>query len=105
MSLLVFSVAVKHHVNSNRTLPPFPDGTESAIFGESPKNSAQSNQIQLTLSLLLLCFLTGMGCFWGAERKFWRQTGVYSTQVGYAGGYTPNPTYSEVCSGNICIIL
>ncbi|XP_009576037.1 PREDICTED: mitochondrial peptide methionine sulfoxide reductase [Fulmarus glacialis] len=42
---------------------------------------------------------SGMGCFWGAERKFWRQKGVYSTQVGYAGGYTPNPTYKEVCSG------
>ncbi|RMC17054.1 hypothetical protein DUI87_05627 [Hirundo rustica rustica] len=41
---------------------------------------------------------TGMGCFWGAERKFWRQKGVYSTQVGYAGGHTPNPTYKEVCS-------
>ncbi|NXE01950.1 MSRA reductase, partial [Ptilorrhoa leucosticta] len=41
----------------------------------------------------------GMGCFWGAERKFWRQKGVYSTQVGYAGGHTPNPTYKEVCSG------
>ncbi|NXK81974.1 MSRA reductase, partial [Amazona guildingii] len=42
---------------------------------------------------------SGMGCFWGAERKFWSQKGVYSTQVGYAGGYTPNPTYKEVCSG------
>lgn len=41
----------------------------------------------------------GMGCFWGAERKFWTLKGVYSTQVGYAGGYTPNPTYKEVCSG------
>jgi len=41
----------------------------------------------------------GMGCFWGAERKFWQTDGVYSTQVGYAGGYTPNPTYEEVCSG------
>eukprot|EP00075_Anas_platyrhynchos_P021952 XP_027311205.1 mitochondrial peptide methionine sulfoxide reductase isoform X2 [Anas platyrhynchos] len=52
---------------------PFPEGTQMAMFG--------------------------MGCFWGAERKFWRQKGVYSTQVGYAGGYTPNPTYKEVCSG------
>uniref|UniRef100_A0A8C9E5N8 peptide-methionine (S)-S-oxide reductase n=2 Tax=Cetacea TaxID=9721 RepID=A0A8C9E5N8_PHOSS len=42
--------------------------------------------------------LFGMGCFWGAERKFWTLKGVYSTQVGYAGGYTPNPTYEEVCS-------
>lgn len=44
-------------------------------------------------------FFLGMGCFWGAERKFWTLGGVYSTQVGYAGGYTPNPTYEEVCSG------
>ncbi|XP_059958622.1 mitochondrial peptide methionine sulfoxide reductase isoform X4 [Mesoplodon densirostris] len=43
--------------------------------------------------------VAGMGCFWGAERKFWTLKGVYSTQVGYAGGYTPNPTYEEVCSG------
>uniref|UniRef100_K7GAM9 peptide-methionine (S)-S-oxide reductase n=1 Tax=Pelodiscus sinensis TaxID=13735 RepID=K7GAM9_PELSI len=43
--------------------------------------------------------LFGMGCFWGAERKFWTLKGVYSTQVGYAGGCTPNPTYEEVCSG------
>ncbi|XP_062427216.1 mitochondrial peptide methionine sulfoxide reductase isoform X2 [Rhea pennata] len=66
-------VADKHHVNGNRTIEPFPEGTRMVLFG--------------------------MGCFWGAERKFWRQKGVYSTQVGYAGGYTPNPTYREVCSG------
>ncbi|XP_028581037.2 mitochondrial peptide methionine sulfoxide reductase isoform X2 [Podarcis muralis] len=63
----------KHHVNGNSMVEPFPEGTQMAIFG--------------------------MGCFWGAERKFWRQKGVYSTQVGYAGGHTPNPTYEEVCSG------
>lgn len=66
-------VSAKHDVNGNRTIPPFPEDTETAIFG--------------------------MGCFWGAERKFWRQKGVYSTQVGYAGGYTPHPTYREVCTG------
>ena len=53
--------------------PPFPEGFERALFG--------------------------MGCFWGAERKFWELPGVYSTAVGYAAGYTPNPTYREVCSG------
>ena len=46
-----------------------------------------------------------MGCFWGAERKFWRQKGVYSTHVGYAGGYTPNPTYKEVCSGKLVSLI
>nr|XP_035961912.1 mitochondrial peptide methionine sulfoxide reductase isoform X6 [Halichoerus grypus] len=66
-------VTAKHHVNGNRTVEPFPEGTQMAVFG--------------------------MGCFWGAERKFWTMKGVYSTQVGYAGGYTPNPTYKEVCSG------
>ncbi|XP_036606373.1 mitochondrial peptide methionine sulfoxide reductase [Trichosurus vulpecula] len=65
-------VAVKHHVNGNRTVEPFPEGTQMALFG--------------------------MGCFWGAEKKFWNLTGVYSTQVGFAGGYTSNPTYKEVCS-------
>ena len=63
----------KHHVNGNPLLPPFPAGMELA--------------------------LVGMGCFWGAERKFWQLEGVYSTSVGYAAGYTPNPTYQEVCSG------
>jgi len=62
-----------HFVNGNRITPPFPAGLEQAVFG--------------------------MGCFWGAERKFWQAPGVYSTAVGYAGGYTPNPTYREVCSG------
>jgi peptide-methionine (S)-S-oxide reductase len=62
-----------HFVNGNRITPPFPAGLEQAIFA--------------------------MGCFWGAERKFWQAPGVYSTAVGYAGGYTPNPTYKEVCSG------
>ena len=62
-----------HFVNGNRLVPPFPDGLETAMFG--------------------------LGCFWGAERLFWKITGVYSTQVGYAAGPTPNPTYKEVCSG------
>jgi peptide-methionine (S)-S-oxide reductase len=62
-----------HFVSGARLEPPFPDGTERAVFG--------------------------MGCFWGAERKFWEIPGVYTTAVGYAGGYTPNPTYEETCSG------
>ncbi|TVP61630.1 MAG: peptide-methionine (S)-S-oxide reductase MsrA [Leptolyngbya sp. LCM1.Bin17] len=66
-------VPAKHYVNGNPLQPPFPEGMETALFG--------------------------MGCFWGAERKFWQQEGVYSTAVGYAAGYTPNPTYQEVCSG------
>lgn len=63
----------KHYVNGNPLQAPFPDGMETAVFG--------------------------MGCFWGAERKFWQTEGVYSTAVGYAAGHTPNPTYREVCSG------
>lgn len=66
-------VPARHFVNGNRLEPPFPAGTELALFG--------------------------MGCFWGAERKFWQMHGVYTTAVGYAGGHTPNPTYREVCSG------
>jgi peptide-methionine (S)-S-oxide reductase len=62
-----------HFVNGARLEPPFPEGTERALFG--------------------------LGCFWGAERAFWQMPGVYTTAVGYAGGYTPNPTYREVCSG------
>ncbi len=63
----------QHYVNGNPLTPPFPEGMEKAMVG--------------------------MGCFWGAERKFWQQEGVFTTAVGYAGGYTPNPTYQEVCSG------
>ncbi|MEO0842096.1 MAG: peptide-methionine (S)-S-oxide reductase MsrA [Cyanobacteria bacterium J06633_8] len=66
-------VPEKHYVNGNALKPPFPEGMEQAIFG--------------------------MGCFWGAERKFWQLDGVYTTAVGYAAGSTPNPTYKEVCSG------
>ena len=62
-----------HFVNRNRLAPPFPDGLARAIFG--------------------------MGCFWGAEKKFWQLRGVYSTAAGYAAGHTPNPTYREVCTG------
>ena len=62
-----------HFVNKHPIAAPFPDGLERAIFG--------------------------MGCFWGAEKKFWTLPGVYSTAVGYAGGPTPNPTYREVCTG------
>jgi peptide-methionine (S)-S-oxide reductase len=66
-------VPERHTVTGHRIVPPFPDGLSTAVFG--------------------------MGCFWGAERIFWRTPGVYSTAVGYAGGYTPNPSYQEVCSG------
>jgi peptide-methionine (S)-S-oxide reductase len=66
-------VPERHFVNGERLQPPFPDGLEEAVFG--------------------------LGCFWGAERLFWLIPGVRVTAVGYAGGYTPNPTYEEVCSG------
>jgi peptide-methionine (S)-S-oxide reductase len=66
-------VANKHAVLGTPLAPPFPEGLRSVTFG--------------------------MGCFWGAEKKFWQLPGVFSTQVGYAGGVTPNPTYREVCSG------
>lgn len=66
-------VAAAHAVLGTAMTPPFPDGTSHAVFG--------------------------LGCFWGAERVFWRLDGVVSTAVGYAGGFTPNPTYEEVCSG------
>ena len=67
------AVPERHAVNGNRIVPPFPEGMKLALFG--------------------------LGCFWGAERKFWQVPGVYSTAVGYAAGSTPNPTYEEVCSG------
>ena len=63
----------RHFVNGHALLPPFPQGMEMALFG--------------------------LGCFWGAERKFWEVPGVWSTSVGYAAGVTPNPSYEEVCSG------
>jgi peptide-methionine (S)-S-oxide reductase len=66
-------VPPRHYVNGNPLKPPYPDGLEMAMFG--------------------------MGCFWGAERKFWQLDGVFTTAVGYAGGITPNPTYQEVCTG------
>jgi len=66
-------VPATHYVNNNPLQPPFPPEMETAMFG--------------------------LGCFWGAERKFWQQQGVYSTAVGYAAGHTPNPTYREVCTG------
>jgi peptide-methionine (S)-S-oxide reductase len=66
-------VPAEHFVNGHALKPPFPDGFQTAIFG--------------------------MGCFWGAERKFWETSGVWSTAVGYAGGFTPNPTYHETCTG------
>jgi len=67
------SVPAKHHVLDATIEGPYPPGTQKAIFG--------------------------LGCFWGAERKFWEAPGVYATAVGYAAGLTPNPTYEEVCSG------
>ena len=67
-------VPERHTVLGTPLRPPFPDGLQQAVFG--------------------------MGCFWGAERVFWQAPGVYTTAVGYAGGYTPNPTYEEVCSGS-----
>jgi peptide-methionine (S)-S-oxide reductase len=66
-------VPERHYVNGHPLQAPFPEGMQQAMFG--------------------------LGCFWGAERKFWEAPGVYATAVGYAGGSTPNPTYQEVCSG------
>lgn len=68
-----FALSGRHAVNGRSIFPPFPEGFRQIFLG--------------------------MGCFWGAERLFWREPGVWVTAVGYAGGYTPNPTYEEVCSG------
>ena len=68
-----YRVPERHFVNGHGLLPPYPEGTEVAMFG--------------------------LGCFWGAERKLWQHPGVWVTVVGYAGGLTPNPTYEEVCTG------
>jgi peptide-methionine (S)-S-oxide reductase len=67
------AVAERHYVNGHPLQPPFPAHMQQALFG--------------------------LGCFWGAERRFWREAGVYSTAVGYAGGHTPNPSYEELCTG------
>jgi peptide-methionine (S)-S-oxide reductase len=69
----LYAVPERHEVLGTPLIPPFPEGIETAVFA--------------------------LGCFWGAERLFWRMEGVYATAVGYAGGFTPNPTYEEVCSG------
>jgi len=73
MSWTVRENPLVHHVNQNQLLPPYPNGTDTAIFG--------------------------MGCFWGAEKKFWNLSGVFSTSVGYCGGFTKHPTYEEVKTG------
>lgn len=70
---VAMQVPEKHYVNGNPLSPPFPPGMKMAMFG--------------------------LGCFWGAEKKFWELSGVFSTSVGYAGGFTPHPTYQEVCTG------
>jgi len=66
-------VSNQHFVNGHPIKPPFPEGMETALFG--------------------------LGCFWGAEQQFWQLDGVYTSAVGYASGYTPNPSYEEVCTG------
>lgn len=81
-------------------MEPFPEGMETIMFGETARTLKQKSVISVTDSKFIPLYL-GMGCFWGAERLFWRLPGVFSTQVGFASGFTPNPTYEEVCSGNL----
>lgn len=71
--LETMAVPTGHFVNGHTLVPPYPEGLQLALFG--------------------------LGCFWGAERKYWQQAGVFSTAVGYAAGFTPNPNYAEVCTG------
>lgn len=71
--LETMAVPTRHFVNGHTLVPPYPEGLQLALFG--------------------------LGCFWGAERKYWQQAGVFSTAVGYAAGFTPNPNYAEVCTG------
>jgi len=71
--LQAMRITNRHYVNGNPIAPPFPDYMQQALFG--------------------------LGCFWGAERKFWQYPNLFSTAVGYSGGYTPNPSYEEVCTG------
>jgi peptide-methionine (S)-S-oxide reductase len=74
-------------------------GRAERPFGLSAQHAVLGTPLEAPFAAGLQIAVFGMGCFWGAERKFWQTPGVYSTAVGYAGGYTPNPTYEEVCSG------
>lgn len=69
------------------------------MLGKAAQSQIWGPPLSVCAHWFMLSSSAGMGCFWGAERLFWRLPGVFSTQVGYAGGYTPNPNYHEVCSG------
>ena len=85
-----FSIPEKHYVNGRPIQPPFPDGLQSIVLG-TPQTAPVPDGFEEVWF--------GTGCFWGTEEIFWQAEGVYTTAVGYAGGFTPNPTYEEVCSG------